>query len=62
MQERLISYVDRHHDRLFAIIGDLVRSNSENTPPTGNEGDCQRYAASVLRNAGWDPDLYRLEG
>jgi acetylornithine deacetylase len=61
MQERLISYVDRHCDRLFAIIGDLVRFNSENTPPTGNEGDCQRYAASVLSNAGWKPDLYQLE-
>lgn len=62
MQERLIEYVERRHDRLFALIGDLVRRNSENTPPTGNEGACQQYAASVLRAAGWEPDLYELDG
>ena len=62
IEDRLIEYVDRRDDRLFALIGDLVRLNSENTPPTGNEGDCQQYAASVLRAAGWEPDLYELDG
>ena len=57
MQDRLIDYVERRHDRLFALIGDLVRRNSENTPPIGNESECQQYA--VIRSAavGWEPDL-----
>jgi acetylornithine deacetylase len=61
IEEYLIEYVERRNQRLFEIIGDLVRRNSENTPPTGNEGDCQHYAASVLRAAGWEPDLYELD-
>jgi acetylornithine deacetylase len=60
VEEHLIEYVERRSDRLFALIGDLVRVNSENTPPTGNEGACQQYAASVLRAAGLKPDLYEL--
>ena len=60
IEEHLIQYVERRSDRLFALIGDLVRANSENTPPTGNEGACQQYAASVLRVAGLEPDLYEL--
>ncbi len=60
MEERLLEYVEQHSGRLFTLIGDLVRINSENMPPHGNEGDCQRYAAAVLQSAGWKPDLYML--
>lgn len=60
MEERIVEYVEQHSGRLFTLIGDLVRINSENMPPRGNEGDCQQYAASVLRVAGWKPDLYML--
>jgi acetylornithine deacetylase len=60
VEDRVVEYIERHQDRLFAIIGELVRCNSENTPPTGNEGECQQYAASVLTAAGWKPDLYEL--
>ena len=58
---RLTGYVDHHRERLFHLIGDLVRLNSENIPPNGNEGDCQRYVASVLESSGWTPDLYNLD-
>jgi acetylornithine deacetylase len=60
MEERLVEYVEHRSDRLFTLIGDLVRINSENMPPNGKEGDCQQYAASVLREAGWKPELYML--
>jgi len=60
MEERLVEYVEQYSDRLFTLIGDLVRINSENMPPHGNEGDCQQYAASVLREGGWEPELYML--
>lgn len=60
-QERLIEYVDINQDRLFELIGDLVRRDSQNTPPVGNEAACQKHVASVLRGAGWEPDVYELD-
>ena len=59
-EEHLIDYVERNQGRLFALIGDLVRRASENTPPVGSEGACQQYIASALRAAAWDPDVYEL--
>jgi acetylornithine deacetylase len=61
VQEQVADYVERRRDRLFQLIGDLVRQPSENKPPVGNEGACQQYAASVLRAAGWEPQLYELD-
>lgn len=61
VEERIIEYAERSRDRLFTLIAELVRRNSENTPPTGNEGECQRYAASVLREAGFKTDIYELD-
>src|ERR1700722_14348884 len=61
IQQRLIDYVEQNQSRLFALIGDLVRRASENTPPLGNEGACQQYIASALRAAGWEPDVYELD-
>jgi acetylornithine deacetylase len=61
MQDHIVDYVERRRDRIFELIGDLVRRPSENTPPAGSEGECQRYAATVLRAAGWEPQLYELD-
>jgi len=61
LQQHLTDYVERNQGRLFALIGDLVRHASENTPPVGNEGACQRYIASALRAATWEPDVYELD-
>ena len=60
IQKRLIDYVEDNQGRLFALIGDLVRRASENTPPVGNEGACQQYIASALEAASWEPDVYEL--
>jgi acetylornithine deacetylase len=60
--EKLLDYVERHRSRLVEITCDLVRIPSENTPPTGAERGCQDHIAAVLRAAGWDPELYELNG
>ena len=55
-EQQIIEYVSNNRDRLFALIQELVRRPSENTPPAGNEGECQRFIASRLSAAGYDPD------
>jgi acetylornithine deacetylase len=60
MPQQLIDYVDCHRARLFAIVRDLVRLPSENTPPIGNENRCQQYVVSALKAAGCEPDVYEL--
>lgn len=60
MEAGLLAYVVENRDRLFGLIGDLVRLNSQNMPPTGRETPCQRYIAAKLHEAGWQPDLYSL--
>ena len=59
-EQQIIEYVSNNRNRLFALIQELVRRPSENTPPTGNEGECQRFIASRLSAAGYDPDIYLL--
>jgi acetylornithine deacetylase len=54
------TYVEQHRSRLIEITRELVRIPSENTPPTGSEGACQQHIASILRAAGWTPELYEL--
>lgn len=57
---QLIDYVSSHRERVFALIQELVRRPSENTPPTGAEAECQRFIASTLSAAGYEPELYEL--
>ncbi len=59
-EQQIIEYVSKNRDRLFSVIQELVRRPSENTPPAGNEGECQRFIASRLSAAGYDPDMYLL--
>lgn len=59
-ESQLCRYVEGRQDRLLEIVTDLVRIPSENTPPTGNEGACQRRVAEYLRELGWEPVLYEL--
>lgn len=60
LEELLRSHVEERRDRLVEIIRDLVRIPSENTPPTGNEEACQRYASDFLRKLHLSPTLYDL--
>jgi len=61
VEQDLVSHVDKRADRLTAILRDLVRIPSENTPPTGAEAACQQYVAEFLRGIGWAPEVYRLD-
>ena len=59
-RQELIDYVSSHREPLFALIQELVRRPSENTPPSGAEEACQRFIASRLAAAGYDPDVYEF--
>ena len=48
VENELTSYVEQHADRLVQILQDIVRIPSENTPPIGSEGECQKYIARFL--------------
>ena len=58
--QQLSAYVDRERGRLIEILQDLVRTPSENTPPTGAEQRCQQYAAGLLSRCGLEVSLYPL--
>jgi acetylornithine deacetylase len=60
VEKELLHYADGHRDELISALQTLVRTPSENTPPTGGEGACQRYCESYLRSAGFITDLYEL--
>lgn len=61
LETHLQNYVDEYQDRLIQIVRDLVRIPSENTPPTGNEAECQRHVAAFLRENGWQPAVYEVD-
>jgi acetylornithine deacetylase len=61
LDKELSSYVEKNGCRLFEILQDLVRIPSENTAPTGGEGNCQEYIANFLSGLGCDPLVYLME-
>ena len=61
METKIGDYVERHSDRLFGHIQELVRRDTQNTPPVGREAGAQQYLASVLEGCGWQPELYELD-
>ena len=58
LERRLSCAARACRDRLVKTIGDLVRTPSENTPPTGTELECQRYVRERLEALGLETDLY----
>ncbi len=61
LEKELLHYVDAHTDELIGMLQDIVRIPSENTPPDGCEGACQRYIAERLSALGCDPVSYTLD-
>lgn len=60
VEKELLNYVDTRRDDLLALIQTLVRTPSENTPPTGAEAACQRFCQAYLQSCGFETDLYEL--
>lgn len=61
LEKRLLDYVDKHADRLVQILQDLVRIPSENTPPTGSEGECQQHILKLLLALGCEATSYTMD-
>ena len=61
VENELTNYVEQHADRLVQILQDIVRIPSENTPPIGSEGECQKYIARFLSTLDCDPLAYTLD-
>jgi acetylornithine deacetylase len=60
-ETELLGYVEARSGALVELIQKLVAIPSENTPPTGAEGACQRFAADFLRDLGFTTDQYELD-
>lgn len=60
LENALLRYADSHADELIELVRTLVRTPSENTPPTGAEAACQRFCRSYLESCGFATDLYEL--
>ncbi len=61
IDEKLARYVEQNSGRLVQILQDLLRIPSENTPPIGSEGECQKYIGNFLSNLGCDPVVYSMD-
>jgi acetylornithine deacetylase len=60
VEEKLIETARRHRDDLIETTRSLVRTPSENTPPTGAENDCQKLVYSQLQTLGLAADIYGI--
>lgn len=58
IEQDLLRYVNAHRDDLIATLQTLVRTPSENIPPSGAEAACQRFCEAHLRASGFVTDLY----
>lgn len=56
--EKLCALIEQKQDRLFELLGDLIRINSENFSSYGNEKECPAYIAELCRKLGLETDFY----
>ena len=57
-ESKLLRKADEKKEELIGIVQDLVRIPSENTPPYGNELECQEYIAGYMTSLSLPVDLY----
>ncbi|MDX2032182.1 MAG: M20/M25/M40 family metallo-hydrolase [Blastocatellia bacterium] len=60
LEESLSRWMKARRERLIETISDLVRIPSENTPPVGAEGECQRYVHDRLAGYELETEMYEL--
>ena len=53
----LIDKVDGLRDEIVDLTSDLVRFDTQNVPPSGNERPCQEFVATWLRDAGLEVNV-----
>lgn len=58
VDQRLAELALAQRARLIQTITELVQIPSENTPPVGAEGDCQRYVFERLKRLGLEAEMY----
>ncbi len=51
-------WIGERKEELFALLGDLIRIDSQNFGSRGNEEACARYVAELCRGLGLETDLY----
>jgi acetylornithine deacetylase len=56
--QRALDAVDDMRDEIIGLQQDLVRFDSVNDPPWGNEGPCQSYVADYMRDLGLQVDVF----
>ena len=43
MKKRVLEHIEKHRDRLFEILSELININSENFGPQGNEREMAEF-------------------
>ena len=61
LQKKILEFVEQRQGRLIGIAQDLIRMDSQNSPPYGAERACQLWIAERLRACGLHPDVYLLQ-
>ena len=56
--ETLNKLIEENRDRLFDLLGQLIRINSENFSSYGNEKECPAYIAELCKAMGLETDFY----
>lgn len=54
----LCALIDQRKDELFELLSGMVRINSENFGPYGNEIECAEHIAKLCRKLGLETDVY----
>lgn len=58
-RSRIETWLAEHRDSLIELVRELVSFRSENRPPGGDEGPCQRFVAAYLSGLNLTPDVFR---
>ncbi len=58
LEKRVIEAINERKDELFALLGDLIRIDSQNFRTYGHEQACAEYIAGLLKEMGLAADVY----
>ena len=56
--KKICSLIDAQQDRLFALLSDFIRINSENGGSWGNEAEIAGHLANLCRDLGLETEIY----